>query len=114
MLRGVCGSNDALIRLFEGDKCDWRRTTAPSKPGFGVEQPLTRDSVGGRAVIDRELIHIHDFMAVAATEFPDAVSAVERMGARTILVSAITTRGRAIGVIFIRRIEVRPFYRKTD
>ena len=32
-------------------------------------------------------------MAVAATEFPEAVSAVERMGGRTVLASAVATRG---------------------
>src|SRR6185503_17539363 len=60
-------------------------------------------------VIDREVIHIEDLMAVAATEFPNAVSAVDRMGGRTILVAPLLREGVAIGVIFIRRIEVQPF-----
>ena len=76
---------------------------APLEPGFDLEQPLTRDSVGGRAVIDRELIHIEDLMAVVATKFPDAVSAVDRMGGRTILAAPLLREGVAIGVIFIRR-----------
>ena len=76
------------------------------------EQALTRDSVGGRAVIDRELIHIEDLMAIAATKFPEA-SGVERMGGRTVLVAPLLREGVAIGVIFIRRIEVR-LSPKTD
>ena len=51
-------------------------------------------------------------MAVAATEFPEAVSAVERMGGRTILAAPLLREGVAIGVIFIRRTEVRPFSEK--
>ena len=105
----VCGSYDALIRLVEGDRLRLAAHYGPVEPGFGLGLPLTRDSVGGRAVIDRELIHIEDLMAVAATEFPDAVSAVERMGGRTILVAPLLREGVAIGVIFIRRIEVQPF-----
>jgi two-component system, NtrC family, sensor kinase len=105
----VCGSYDALIRLVEGDTLRLAAHHGPVEPGFGLGQSLTRDSVGGRAVIDREVIHVQDLMAVAATEFPEAVSAVERMGGRTVLVAPLLREGVAIGVIFIRRIEVRPF-----
>ena len=67
----VCGSYDALIRLIERDKLRLAAHYGPLEPGFDFDQPLTRASVGGRAVLDRELIHIEDLMAVAATEFPE-------------------------------------------
>ena len=105
----VCDSYDALIRLVEGDKLRLAAHHGPVEPGFGLEQSLTRDSVGGRAVIDRKLIHIEDLMAVAATEFPGAVSAVGRMGGHTVLAAPLLREGVAIGVIFIRRTEVQPF-----
>jgi len=105
----VCGSYDALIRLVERDKLRLAAHYGPLEPGFDLDQPLTGDSVGGRAVLNRELIHIEDLMAVAATEFPRAVSAVERMGGRTVLAAPLVREGVAIGVIFIRRTEVRPF-----
>ena len=105
----VCGSYHALIRLVEGDKLRLAAHYGPLVPGFDREQLLTRDSVGGRAVLDRELIHIEDLMAVAATEFPEAVSAVERMGGRTVLAAPLMREGAAIGVIFVRRTEVQPF-----
>ena len=108
----VCGSYDALIRLVEGNKLRLAAHYGPLEPGFDREQPLTRDSVGGRAVIDREVIHIEDLMAIAATEFPEALSAVERMGGRTVLAAPLLREGVAIGVIFIRRIEVQPFSEK--
>ena len=105
----VCGSYDALIRLVERDKLRLAAHYGPLEPGFDLDQPLTRASVGGRAVLDRELIHIEDLMAVAATEFPGAVSAVGRMGGRTVLAAPLLREGVAIGVILIRRTEVRPF-----
>jgi GAF domain-containing protein/anti-sigma regulatory factor (Ser/Thr protein kinase) len=105
----VCGSYDALIRLVEGDKLRLAAHYGPLEPGFDREQALTRESVGGRAVLDRELIHIEDLMAIAGTEFPEAVTAVERMGGRTVLAAPLLREGVAIGVIFIRRTEVRPF-----
>src|SRR5262249_39649592 len=108
----VCGSYDSVIRLVEGNILRLAAHYGPVEPGFGVEQPLTRSSVGGRAVLDRELIHIEDFMAVVATEFPEAVTARERMGGRTVLAAPLLREGVAIGVILIRRTEVRPFTEK--
>ncbi len=105
----VCGSYDAVIRLIEGSILRLAAHYGPVEPGFGVEQLLTRSSASGRAVLDRELIHIEDFMAVVATEFPDAVTARERMGGRTVLAAPLLREGVATGVILIRRTEVRPF-----
>src|SRR5262249_4610328 len=70
----VCGSYDAVIRLVDGNILRLAAHYGPVEPGFGLEQPLTRGSASGRAVLDRELIHIEDFMTVVATEFPEAVT----------------------------------------
>ena len=99
----------ARLRLVERDKLRLAAHYGPVEPGFGHDQPLTRGSVGGRAVIDRKLIHIEDLMAVVGTEFPEAVSAVERRGGHTVLAAPLLREGVAIGVIFIRRTEVAPF-----
>jgi two-component system, NtrC family, sensor kinase len=105
----VCGSYDALIRLVEGDQLRLAAHYGPVKPAFGHELPLTRESAGGRAVIDREVIHIEDLMAVVATDFPMAATAVERTGGRTVLAAPLLRESVAIGVIYIRRTEVNPF-----
>ena len=110
----VCGSYDAPIRLVEEDKLRLAAHYGPLEPGFDLEQPLTHDSVGGRAVLDRELIHIEDLMAVAATKFPEVVSAVERMGGRTILAAPLLREGVAIGVILIRRTRSPTFHRQAN
>ena len=61
----VCGSCTAAIRLVEGNTARLAAHYGPVEPGFGVEQPLTPVlPAGGRAVLDRELIHIQDLMAV--------------------------------------------------
>ena len=77
-----------------------------------AELPISRGSVAGRAVIDNELIHIEDMKSLNTTEFPDAQVAVDREGVRTILVAPLEREGLAIGVILIRRTEVRPFSEK--
>ena len=75
------------------------------------ELSITRGSVAGRAVMDNELFHIED-LTLRATEFPDIQVALDREGLRTILVAPLEREGRAIGVILIRRTEVRAFSEK--
>ena len=41
----VCGAYDAVIRLVEGNMLRLAAHYGPVEPGFGLEQPLTRDSV---------------------------------------------------------------------
>ena len=108
----VCDSYDAVIRLVEGNMLRLAAHYGPVEPGFGLERPLTRGSAAGRAVVDRELIHIEDLMTVVTSEFPEAVTARERMGGRTVLATPLLREGVAIGVILIRRTEVRPFTEK--
>ena len=68
----------------------------------------SRGSVPGRAIIDRQAIHVHD-LATELNEFPESKFTQERSGARTFLSMPMLREGVAIGVINIRRLEVRPF-----
>jgi signal transduction histidine kinase len=70
--------------------------------------PLVRGLIGGRAVIDRRTIQIAD-MQTEADEYPDSRSRALQHGWRTSLAVPLVHAGEAIGVIFIRRGEVRPF-----
>jgi len=103
----VCGSYDAVIRLAERNILRLAAHYGPVEPGFGREQPLTRNTVGGRAIIDRQTIHIHDLSAESETEFEG-----QRFGHRTMLATPLLREGAPIGVILIRRTEVRPFSEK--
>jgi len=107
----VCGSYDAVIRLVEGNILRLAAHYGPVDPGFGLERPLTHGSAIGRAVIDREVVHIDDLTAVVTTDVPEA-TARDRLGLRTVLAAPLLREGVAIGVIFIRRTEVRPFTEK--
>ncbi|MGH7409274.1 MAG: GAF domain-containing protein, partial [Candidatus Methylomirabilales bacterium] len=72
-------------------------------------RPISRGYVTGRAVTDRQTIHLHDLLAVVDTEFPEAKELQRRGGHRTTLVTPLLREGAAIGAIVILRGEVRPF-----
>src|SRR5262249_43334725 len=72
----------------------------------GLSRPLNRDSVHGRAMVDRELVYVRDFLEVAA-DFPE--SQAPQRGYRTMLAAPLVRQGTAIGAIGIRRLAVRPF-----
>src|SRR5262249_32211153 len=61
-----------------------------------------------RAVLDRRTIHIADLQA-ETDEFPEGSDRARRVGFRTLLSVPLIRAGEAIGVIAIRRTEVRPF-----
>jgi len=104
----VCGAHDAVIRLVEGDVLVMRAHYGPFEPEVSP-RPIDRRSVVGRAVVDRQLIHIEDLMPLTATEFPEAQASTERGGIRTVLAAPLQREGVPIGVILIRRTVVRPF-----
>ena len=106
----VCGAEDALVwRLDENTlRLVAIYGSLPSR-GIGAERLLDRGSVIGRAVLDRQTIHVDDLTA-AAPEFPDAGGLVT--GDRTVLATPLFREGNPIGVIHIRRKEVRPFSEK--
>ncbi len=73
-------------------------------------QPISRGLPVGRAVVDRQTIHVRDMAEEQKTEFPEAPSRIT--GTRTALATPLIREGIAIGVILIRRTEVRPFSEK--
>ena len=66
----------------------------------------------GRAAVDRQLIHIEDMEAVGETEFPGTRVLTRRPRIHTMLATPLLREGVAIGVIGLRRTEVRPFTEK--
>src|SRR5262249_20276296 len=103
----LCDAEDADILRADGDIL---RNVAAYGPRRGIPQlPITRGIPGCGAVVDRQTIHVHDLAAEIETEFPEARTAQQRTGSRTILATPLLREGVAIGVIVIRRREVRPF-----
>jgi GAF domain-containing protein len=112
----LCDANDAVILRLEGDSLKSVAHCGPvPAPGFGlptslsVGQLITRGWPVGRAIVDRETVHVHDLAAAIETEFPDSKVLQERIGTRTVLATPLLREGIPIGGIFIRRTEVRPF-----
>ena len=81
-------------------------------PPAALDRPIDRTSANGRAVLDRQVIHIEDILSLGEAEFPGARSDQERLGLRTLLIAPLLREGSAIGSISIRRTEVRPFNEK--
>ena len=111
-----CGAANAAIFRLEGDSL--RLVAAhgplPAHMPIGATIAASTGSVGGRAVCDRRTIHIEDMLALPETEFPVQVALARRFGipARSVLATPLLREGVPIGVIYMRRSEVRPFTNK--
>jgi GAF domain-containing protein len=106
----VCNARDAVLFRLEGDTL---RIAAQygTIPSSGVEQHLSvnRGWVTGRAVVDRQTIHVKDLAAASEAEFPQGRERAQRFGHRTTLATPLLREGVALGAILIRRMEVQPF-----
>jgi two-component system, NtrC family, sensor kinase len=105
----LCNADDVKIHLVDGDTL---RLAAQRGPIPSVEaRPIIPTRHIGRAVLERQTIHVHD-MRTALDQFPDAAADVLTYGPRTSLATPLLREGVAIGVIQIRRLEVKPFAEK--
>ncbi|HEX7296110.1 MAG TPA: GAF domain-containing protein, partial [Pyrinomonadaceae bacterium] len=109
----VCGAEDGVLRLVDGNVM---RLAAHygSLPGVAFERPINRQSPPGRAVLDREIVHIANDVAVIVREYPEIVEMVRSLDIRaaTVLAVPLMREDTAIGVIHFRRLELRPFSEK--
>jgi signal transduction histidine kinase len=71
-------------------------------------QPINREWLSGRAVVDRRTVHVPDLLA-AGEEYPLGREYAERFGHRTTLSVPMLREGQALGVITVRRLQVRLF-----
>ena len=108
----MCSANDAVIRLVQDNRLQLAAHHGSIEPGQGARPPISRGTAIGRAVIDRQTIHIHDLLTVPEIEFPESKRNQPISGARTTLATPLLRESVPIGVIFIRRTEVQPFSEK--
>jgi signal transduction histidine kinase len=104
----LCKAADGLIARIDGDIL----LPAVAKYGSMPVPEARRLSYGtpvGRAIIDKETVHVHDLKAEVETEFPHSKPRQAISGVRTLLTTPLLPKGRAFGAILIRREEVRPF-----
>src|SRR5215831_12033640 len=102
----LCEATDAQILQVDGDSLRLAASYGPLPTS--QTRPLKRQLVSGRAVIDRQTIHVHD-ITVAEDEFPYTRALGIPRGIRTFLATPLMSKGDPIGAIVIRRTEVRPF-----
>ena len=104
----LCDASDALIFRVSGNFVE-RVARCGSMPVLeNTSNPISRGYPAGRAILDRETIHVHD-LAASEADFPDAQSRGVAMGVRTALSTPLIREGVSIGAINVRRKEVRPF-----
>jgi GAF domain-containing protein/anti-sigma regulatory factor (Ser/Thr protein kinase) len=104
----LCGANDAQVFRAEGN-VNRRVASHGSIPFPTTDSPISRATPAGRAIVDKQLIHVHDLAVEMETEFPGSKARQPISGVRTVLAAPLLREGLPIGVIYIRRIEVRPF-----
>jgi signal transduction histidine kinase len=107
----LCDAEDAIIFRVMGDHHQ-RVAKFGSIPAPSFPVPITRGFPGGRAIVDRQTIHIHDIEAVIDNEYSDVKAIQKEIGQRTVLATPLLREGVAIGAIVIRRLQVRPFTEK--
>ena len=110
----LCDSRDAVISRVDGDVARIMATygSIPVPMRVGEASHMSRGTPAGRAVLDRKTIHVHDLAAEIETEFAEAKTRQQVSGSRTILATPLLREGVAIGIIVVRRTEVRPFSEK--
>ena len=106
----LCEAEDAVIFRVDGNfyAVAAHFGPVPMATALGEGRVIDRGTPLGRAIIDRQTIHVHDLQAAEA-EFPGAKTRGIAMGLRTVLATPLLREGIAIGAIHIRRREVRPF-----
>jgi GAF domain-containing protein/CheY-like chemotaxis protein len=104
----LCSADDANIFQVQGEMLALAVSRGGIPPSPAVRQ-IDRRSVPGRSVVDRQTLHIHDLAAESDEEFPISRAAARRTNVRTVLATPLLREGVALGTIFIRRMEPRPF-----
>jgi GAF domain-containing protein len=104
----LCEADDALVALRDGNDLLFQAQHG-SIPVVWERQPVDRDGAAGLAVINRMPVHVHDLLGPEGEQFPRAREFARTTHVRTVLCVPLLREGESIGVIVLRRTEVRPF-----
>jgi GAF domain-containing protein len=98
----LCAARDAQVLRVEGDVL--RLVSAYGSPSMPPVRAISRGHAVGRAVIDRQTIHVRD-MAQAVAEFPETSS--PQHGVESLLAVPLLREDVAVGVIRVSRTSSR-------
>jgi two-component system, NtrC family, sensor kinase len=107
----LCEAYDAVVLLKDGDGLLHSAHHGPIPVKF-EKLPINRNSVTGRAFLDKVPVHVHDLLSPEGDQFPLSQVTLQQEGYRTVLSVPMLRGGESIGVIVLRRIEVHPFSEK--
>jgi signal transduction histidine kinase len=107
--RRFCGADDATIVLRNGDHAMVGAHEGPIAPYEAVKRPLTRSMAMGRAILDRNTVHVPDIANVDAEEWREGQVLARQFGHRAIIAAPMMREGEAIGVVLLRKDEPGPF-----
>jgi GAF domain-containing protein len=107
----LCEAQNAQIFQIEGETMRLVSRHGPVRSSLeaGEARAITRGSVSGRTILDRQVLHIPDLLAEVTAEYPDIAPAIRREGIRTTVGVPLLREGIPIGAITAFRTEVRPF-----
>ncbi len=106
----LCDASAASIHLADRDQLHHVASQGSSTSQIANVDalPINRDSMSGRALLERKTIHVSDMM-VEGGEYPLSHEFALRFGHRTMLVTPLYRQGQPFGTILLRRLNVRPF-----
>src|SRR5262249_29287577 len=107
----LCGAFDAAIFRRDGDRLLLvaHHGSIPTPGPVGkTTLLLVRGNTVGRAVLDRQYVHLAD-LQTEGDEFPETSGRAQRLGWKAVLSVPLMHAGDAIGVIALRRIEAELF-----
>src|SRR5215470_454685 len=102
----LCQAYDAALFRLDGDSL---RLVAHHGPIPSITVlAVVRGTVGGRAVLEQQPVHVTDVQAEGEA-FPEASAAARHLGFRTILAVPLLREGQAIGILQLRGTEGAAF-----
>jgi GAF domain-containing protein len=104
----LCEAYDAILSLKDGEELQLSAHHGPI-PMNRQRWPADRMSVSGRAVADRQPVHVKDVLAEEGNEFAIARDMSIADGCHTLLSAPLLREGEPIGAITLRRADVHPF-----
>ena len=106
----LCEAADCTIYRLDGNRLVLAAHHGSVAPGiigtFSI--PLSRESIGGRTVLEARTLHVADIQA-AADEYPATFQIMRQMGLRAMLSVPLMRDSVALGAIQLPRTAVRPF-----
>ncbi|HXX13180.1 MAG TPA: GAF domain-containing protein [Burkholderiales bacterium] len=107
----LCDAEGGVITRVQGDSLKIVASYGPlPTPSNEQPFPIRRDFVSGRAILDRQPVHVPEMAAAADSEFGGSKALIVPLGYRgTLLAVPMMREGVAIGAITAGRKDARPF-----